>query len=288
MSKVMFFAHDAGGANAIVPLISEFPNALIFAKGPAVNILPKCEQLPKNVLYIHKPDFLITGTSYPDLSENELWSEATKLKIKSMAILDYWVNYKARFSKCYPQYFVVMDELAKKEAIAEGVPENIILPFGNPHFEHIAKIKGKFKILYASQANNLDIPVIEDLISIAKENENIEILIRNHPRESADVFSNMLKCEIDTSRNSLQAIMQCDIVVSTTSMLLLEALLLGKKAISYLPNAKTKEEFALTKNEYLPFINNISDLKKQIIPIPQTGIVGKIVNFVKGEIKCPN
>jgi hypothetical protein len=245
---------------------------LVFAKGPAVNILPKCESLPENALAIHRPDFLITGTSYPDLTENELWSEAANLKIKSMAILDYWVNYKARFSKCYPQYFVVMDELAKKEAIAEGVPENIIYPLGNPHFERIAKTKGKLKILYASQANNLDSPVIGDLMSIAKESGNIEIIIRNHPRQPPPP-------QID----SLQAITQSDIVVSTTSMLLLEAILLGKKAISYLPNAKSKEEFILTKNGYLPFINNISDLKKQIVPVPQNGIIEKIANFIKGE-----
>jgi len=282
MPKVMFFAHDAGGANAIAPLISEFPDALIFAKGPAIDILPKCEQIPENALYIHMPDFLITGTSYPDLSENELWSEAAKLKIKSMAILDYWVNYKIRFSKCYPQYFVVMDELAKKEAIAEGIPENIIFPFGNPHFENIAS-KKQITILFAPQNSDDDILVLRDLLKIS----NVKICIRQHPRDTSARFNEFKSLiDFDASSNSIEAILKSDIVVSISSMLLLEALIVGKRAVSYQPNAKSKNEFILTKNGILPFINSFADFERAIMPVNCNGIIKKIVDFVMEKSLC--
>ena len=59
---VLFYAHDAGGANAIAPLIPHFEEREVFAGGPAFNILPGAIKLPENALNGIKPDFILTRT----------------------------------------------------------------------------------------------------------------------------------------------------------------------------------------------------------------------------------
>ena len=90
-----------------------------------------------------------------------------------MAILDFWVNYGVRLSRhkladlhrfdgvCefLPDYYAVPDEIAQTEAIMDGVPESIIYPLGNPHFEMLASRKmpemalcnGNIRLPFASQ-----------------------------------------------------------------------------------------------------------------------------------------
>jgi hypothetical protein len=210
--KVMFFAHDPGGANAIAPLVPCFPSALVFGKGPALNLLPNAQELPPDALKSLRPDFLITGTSANDFTERHLWTEAKELGIKSMAILDLWCNYGIRFSawpisekksfdkKCefLPSYICVMDEFAKAEMAADGVPSEIILPFGNPHFEHVASRRGQTKILYASSVADteeqrvMEEVALADLVSVAQEMGAVELKIRKHPRESMEKFGKYL------------------------------------------------------------------------------------------------
>ncbi len=168
--KILFFANDPGGANAIAPLIPALESkhtVFVYGKGAALKILPNVQILspymesfsktiPKyleKLLFSIQPDLLITGTSGSDFTERYLWQLSQKMHIKSIAILDHWVNYGVLFSKwatvdrdkftkqCdfLPSYIIVMDDFAKEEMVADGVPPDIILPLGNPHFEKIMK-----------------------------------------------------------------------------------------------------------------------------------------------------
>jgi hypothetical protein len=270
-AKAMFFAHDPGGANAILPLIHEFHNSLVFGKGPALEILPDVRQLPETALKNYRPDFLITGTSCNDFTERHLWKEARDLRIKSMAILDSWINYGVRFSKygtenlhlfdkkCeyLPNYVCVMDEVAKKDMINDGIPEDIILAFGNPYFESLSlkaielenmtlndnyrKRLNKYIITFASQPfddifrKESEIQVLEDLIKITNDRTDITIRIRKHPKESLDKFEKYVngKIILDNNASSFLSIVSSDIIVSVNSMVLIEAMFFHKKIISY-------------------------------------------------------
>src|SRR5574344_2096538 len=147
--KIMFYANDPGGANAIKPLIKpldEENDIVIYGNNSALKILPNCEEYNKNLQDI-MPDIVITGTSANECTEKTIWKECKKLDIKTIAILDHWCNYGVRFSKyglneiekfdkkCdfLPDYIIVMDNFAKQEMIKDGVPQNIIYPLGNPH-----------------------------------------------------------------------------------------------------------------------------------------------------------
>ncbi len=324
--KILFFAHDAGGANAIAPIITRFSNAIVFAKGPALNILPNAKILPDNALHDYNPDFIVTGTSANDFTERFLWKEAETLSIPCMAILDTWINYGARFSKythselhlfdgnCHylPTFLCVMDEIAKKDAVKDGVPESIIVPLGNPHFEAIASNSmmdktstGKQQIiLFASQVfrdvwrKDSELIVLNDLIRIASQHDfdKINICIRKHPLEENGKFDEYLsnRVFIDNSHDVISSIQIAEVVVSVSSMVLLEASIYGKKIISYQPRSKDgKKDFILTRNGALPFITSFDEFKshlnalmkerKQILNtrIAYSGIIDRITTFVK-------
>ncbi|MDR3151817.1 MAG: hypothetical protein LBT67_03120, partial [Holosporaceae bacterium] len=177
MAKIMFFAHDPGGCNAILPLMDAFRlrnhRLLIYATGPAAAKIPGAKNLSfdyaENILAAEKPDFIITGTSANDFTEKLLWKMARNYAIPTMALLDHWCNYGVRFSKYglkdiskynfdktfgfLPSFICVMDDFAKGEMQNEGIPPDIIYSLGNPHFVSIKhraknvdveKIRSKF------------------------------------------------------------------------------------------------------------------------------------------------
>jgi hypothetical protein len=307
MAKVLFFAHDPGGANAIAPLISplraEGHQIVVCAKGPAVKILPQAEPLPEDPLKTLTPDIVITGTSANDMSEKNLWRESQEELIPCIAILDHWVNYGVRFSKyglreieayqrhkeheCLPSYIVVMDEFARQEMISEGFSPKCLVALGNPHFE--AVIENAKKIDCRKTRQNLGIredtklitfasePYIEDygqgpeldalsdlLEGVAELNANVEIVVRPHPKEHPEKFSKFGFVHVDKQTPYCESILASDLVVSMTSMFLIESLILGKNVISYQLGVCSKDGFILTRNQVLPFITTKQELKKEL------------------------
>ena len=334
MTKIMFFAHDPGGANAILPLIEPFKKehkVYVFAKGPALKKLPNAQELQDYSLKFVNPDFLITGTSANDKTEKLLWQESKKLNIKSMAILDHWLNYGIRFSKyglneiekfdkkCdfLPSFIIVMDEFAKQEMINDGIAQNIIYPLGNPHFENLItqskNVKNvrsnfakddEFLITFASEPYTEDYGkgnekvVLEDLIEITKD-KNVKIVVKLHPKEDFSKyaeFQNLPNVDLDKITPPIEVIMASDLIVSMTSMFLIEAMILGKNILSYQPNAITPDKFILTKNKMLPFVKDKEDFKEKLLNILNgerylkynqkigLGAVEKIITFINGEL----
>lgn len=331
MAKIMFFAHDPGGTNAILPLIELFKKELevyVFAKGPALKKLKNAKEIQEDSLKSVMPDFLITGTSANNKTEKFLWQEAKSLNIKSMAILDHWVNYGIRFSeyglneiekfdkKCtfLPDYIIVMDEFAKQEMINEGVPENIIYPLGNPHFENLIAQSQNVKnvrpdftkkdevlITFASEPYMEDYgkgnekKVLEDLIDLTKD-KNIKIVVKLHPKEDFSKYAEYKNVILDKETSPIEIIMASDLIISMTSMFLIEAMILGKNILSYQPKETNSEKFILTRNKALPFINDKKDFEEKLLNILKGkryleynqsigfGAIEKIINFINGEL----
>lgn len=305
--KIMFFAHDPGGANAILPLIEplkENHDVFIFAKGPALTKIPNAQEFEDTDLEEIKPDFLITGTSANDKTEKKLWQKAAALNIKSMAILDHWLNYGIRFSKyglneiekfnkkcdALPDYIIVMDDFAKQEMIKDGVPADIIYPLGNPHFENLinqSKSAENIRSQYATQdellitfasepytedygnENGNEKKVLEDLLDIVKHKET-KIIVKLHPKEDLikyQEFEQNPYIYIDKSTPAIEIIKASDIVVSMTSMFLIEAMILGKTIISYQPNQANTDFFILNRNKTIPFLNSKDNFRKELLTL---------------------
>lgn len=305
MAKIMFFAHDPGGANAILPLIEPLKKeheVFVFAKGPALSKLPGSREPDQDVLKNIMPDFLITGTSANDKTEKRLWQESKTFGVKSLAILDHWINYGIRFSKyglseidkfdkkCefLPDYIIVMDEFAKQEMATDGVPAEIIYSLGNPHFEQLISDSKKvnnvrsnfaneneFLITFASEPYTEDYgignekKVLTDLIEIVK-NQNVKILVKLHPKEDFSKYAEFEKFDnvvLDKNTQPIEAIMASDLIISMTSMFLIEGMILDKNILSYQPDEINPDKFLLTRVKMLPFVNKIDDFKEKLINI---------------------
>lgn len=284
MTKILFFAHDPGGINAITPLIEPLKNE-------GFEVISYFKILPKNILHDFKPDIIITGTSANDKTEKRLWQEAKELKIKSVAILDHWANYGIRFSKwglkeienfnknpdIFPNYIIVMDEFAKKEAINDGIPEGIILPLGNPHFETIKhKATTPFNpdpslIVFASEpyiedyGTGLEKIAAKDIIDFCSKNGK-NVIIKLHPKESVEKYKEFERENVVLNKETpLTEIMKkASLTISMTSMALIEGAILGLPILSYQPQSISPDKLILTKNGVLPFITNKEELCKYL------------------------
>ncbi len=300
--KIMFFAHDPGGANSIFPLadlLSKNHEIYLFAKGPALKREERAKAYNGELSQI-MPDILITGTSANDFTEKNLWKEAKALNIKTIAVLDHWMNYGIRFSKwgikdkdkfdktCdyLPDYIIVMDEYAKSEMAKDGVPEDIIYSLGNPHFQEIFENSKKIKdvrpkfakdnetlITFASEpyiedyGSGEEKNVLRDIIKALEGEKNIKIAVKLHPKEEFSKYKEFESERVILTKDTTpsEIIKASDVVISMTSMFLIESIILNKKTISYQLNREKDDFFVLTQKGDLPFINNFDDFKRELI-----------------------
>lgn len=273
MKKIIFLAHDPGGIDVIVPVYQSFPENIglekeFWAIGPAGKKYPE-HQVDKvavkeklmNLLEMDKVLCMVSGTSWGDKTELCCLETCRAYGIKTIIILDYWSNYIKRLQLSegeffFPDAYLVMDDLAKREAVAEGIPEDIIHIVGRPGMEkYIHKIfdngrdhpEMENKVLFLSQplsvlyGNSLgynEFTVLEDLRCICDE-LSLDLSIKFHPKDS-DVFVSANR-DIGIKGELSDVMMKCDWVIGMSSVALLYAALMDISVISYQPNLKGKD-----------------------------------------------
>ena len=172
MSRVLVFSRDPGGANTVIPLVGPMrargwevltygkDAALIKYRQAGLEATDLREVLAEvtpaaltGFLSAVAPDLVITGTSADDFTEKFLWQACEQLGIPCFAVLDQWINYGLRFSAhgvndialyrpgsapaYLPTRIVAMDDYARTEMVADGLPEARILVCGQPYFETV-------------------------------------------------------------------------------------------------------------------------------------------------------
>ena len=118
-------ANDAGSANLIKAWISNNASLKYFycLSGPALKIF-NSEILFDSLIdldtLIKICNVVITGTSYSSNLEHNARFKSKKYKIKSIAVIDHWVNYEMRFIRhnqmILPDIIWVFDNFAEKKA----------------------------------------------------------------------------------------------------------------------------------------------------------------------------
>lgn len=291
-----------GGLNVILPVYKESENSFepfIYAKDFAfqklraegisvINIEQECRIEEEEIYHFLKrvnPDVVVTGTSLDDYTERYLWKAAERLRIKSYAILDQWMNLGIRFSEytyaeaelykkchehCYlPYRILVMDELAQRMLIEEGVDGERIVVTGQPHFETVYAKYQQVSEVYDRKYWNIVFvsePISNDYDKNDKQklywgynektvfrqlydcllrqadclSKDIRLIIRPHPREDINnwkeivqtLSSKHIMTELDEKNSSFEILKSADVICGMSSMFLLEAVICEKPIVS--------------------------------------------------------
>ena len=116
-----------------------------------------CDYLDQQFAVV-RPKNLITSTGHSSKLEDEALQFASKHRLPTARIIDTWYAYRSRIGtlKEIDQIntkVLVIDEVAKIEAIVDGVPKNMIEIVGQPAWEHLPLLdnRNRSKVLFASQ-----------------------------------------------------------------------------------------------------------------------------------------
>jgi hypothetical protein len=256
--KVLFSAHDAGGANAIAPVIAALGDMGAELHGvlsdPAQDIFA-ASRIPFTAGPSASADIFVAGTSAGDTPDKRIMREIGETP--SLYVLDFWLNYWQRFSTTggkdsalLPTRICVMDDIAKKEMIAEGFPSERLTVTGNPHFDHFADAvtgdsEEKQRILFLSQPLRSsaafpfdEFSVLSDMASSLKTlPEEYYISIRLHPKEERGKFDAYLSPRVRLAEEATleDAMSASGLIVGMISPTLIQAAAAGKRVVSYEP-----------------------------------------------------
>lgn len=272
-------SHDAGGAEILSSLLRRHGlNAVFVLEGPAKAIFEK-KLGPLHIVSldeaIEHSDVLLCSTSWQSDLECISIKKFKEAKKITIAYLDHWVNYQARFERngvvCLPDAIWVGDAIAHNMAkeVFQSVPIHLVK---NPYFLDIKEEIKKSKQPKNSPKGLVVLYVCEPIKEHARlrygderywgyvEEEALryflnnlqalgqnirEIRIRPHPSESRDKYDWIFKefdLPIVTVGNAplISDIVTCDIVVGCESMAMVVGLLASKFVISCIPPAGRK------------------------------------------------
>lgn len=195
-----------------------------------------------------------------------------------------------------PDYIFAMDELAKSEMIKDGIPQDRIVITGQPALDRFIreykmmyakahKIRRGLKIppgfivvTFVAESLKKDfgkslgydeqttLRFLEKTLSdIAAVNKDLKmcLLIRLHPENKVEEFRWILsrlptieKRIIQKELKPFEVIAVSDIVVGMTSIILIEAILVGKITVSLQINSIPDSQSVLTRTGVIPFIKD--------------------------------
>jgi len=267
-SKVAVVCNDAGAANIIIHGLhgKNYRSLRPYMSGPAEKIWSKvfpdiklCDNLESS---LDGADLVITGTGWSSNLEHEARKIARSYGLRSIALLDHWVNYEERFTrlgeKILPDELFVTDQFAfdlaqkifkdiKTTIVKNYYMESMISEINKLCFDsekHILYIlepirndwgkKGKLGEFYA-----LDY-FIECLPKISALKE-VKILIRPHPSDYSGKYDDWLSKQklsnmrLDISDSLSESIAKSFCVVGCESYALVLALMAGRKVYSSIP-----------------------------------------------------
>jgi hypothetical protein len=171
--RIAVICGDAGGANAIIPVMSllfKDPNfhltvfsyresrKILQTRGIDYIELSETMNLDEAIEILRncQADLLFSDTSLNSLAQTSMELEklfilvARKSGIPSLSVLDYWSNYTIRFSDnerhliYLPDKIAVMDRQAFDDMVSENFPPEILVITGQPAFIELTEWREKF------------------------------------------------------------------------------------------------------------------------------------------------
>jgi len=292
MKKIAFLAHDPGGYDVLLSVVQRLQKEHVplefYCLGPAaklnpVNVTSESEvvQTIQSMLLEKKLSGLVTGTSWGNQLELEIISACKAALIPTIAILDYWSNYQARFKNnighlIYPDHYIVMDEMAKEEAIQEGVPSNILQVLGHPGLDKYIAIERRkicftnkkkkllflsqpLSALYGEELGYTEQQVLEDCIMVVQGDNDYSLSVKFHPKDDEELKQRYLDISVVGDLRDIMT--EYDVIIGMNTMGLLHAVLMGIPAISYQPDLQKPDMCITNKLGFTRLIRSYQDLE---------------------------
>jgi hypothetical protein len=309
MTNILFVAHDPGGANVLKPVIAYFAEQTNITSyhlllGPAaerinadgVNVrkisvppIPTpdfpneksvLEEDIRRMFHETRFDAVFTATSFNSNLERLCIRIAKELGVPTLTILDFWSNYRQRFTYQErfdaPSVLFVADKRMQREAEAE-LPTTKVIISGNPHLLGIAArykearqtLQGlpiqrirffceNIRHYYPHKAVNEFTVMPNVLKGLFDAGFKGELYIRPHPMESREPWQDFIEREqqfspsvrilLDTASFD-EVLRDACIALGFTTMALLETASVGIPTFSYQINVPD-DYFNLPFEEY--------------------------------------
>jgi len=267
---IAIIAHDAGAANHIFAWIRSGiidPNRLqLSLSGPALDIYKNTHPQFQNIAFdkvFSNASKVISGTGWSSDIEHQARKKTKELGLKSIAVIDHWTNYRARFNRneeeILPDQIWVSDEYAVA-LCRRHLPELEVIQQPNalleeqlaeiktkPIMQHEARLlfvmeparsswgygmlQGEFQAFdyFAQHINLLDISLEDDIV------------IKPHPSDPPRKYKCLidqyphLNLIIDEHSSLSELIASAATVVGCQTYAMVIALYADKKVISVLP-----------------------------------------------------
>lgn len=195
--------------------------------------------------------------------------------------------------KYLPDHINCINEIGRREMIREGFPEDRLIAFGHPYLSDILERYAALDadaVVSALEIASSDIRREETLIFVSEpllENfgnsrgynqydvldyflknvlllqKRTRVIIKLHPKDDLDKFRNVLEKyrEIDihivqNRLSSLECLTLSDRIFGMTSIMLIEAFLLGKVVVSLQPGLMVEDPLILSRQGLIPRIND--------------------------------
>jgi hypothetical protein len=265
--KTAVVCHDAGAANIVIATLLKTgrSNWRAYMQGPAKCIWESI--FPEVILYdsieqvIEESELLISGTGWESNIEHEARRTAQNLGVKSIAVIDHWVNYAERFiredEQVLPDEIWVTDKYALELALVK-FPEVSILQVPNYYLEkQISDIALLDKVtnpelLYILEparsywGRNIlgEFQALDYFISkfsLLKLPEETEICLRPHPSDIKGKYNDWIKShsdmniKLDDSISITESLGRATWVAGCESFALAIALMAGRTVYCTLP-----------------------------------------------------
>lgn len=295
---MVFLAHDPGSYDVTNPVYTKLfdrnHTAKYYCVGPAASLNPQYAASEHDFLaelhaYLRAGTIsvLVTGRSWGTDLEPRAIRLCQDFHIPTVAILDYWSNYTMRTAdpsctSICPDHYVVMDELAKNEAVLAGVPQSVIRVLGHPGLDRYVgyrslqskPISDVPKLLFLSQPLSqlygdswgyTEQSVLQDLLR-ACEQVPIQLDVKFHPKDNSS-FKEQYG-SISVTGDLIELMPQYDLVIGMNSMALLHAVIMGVRAVSYQPQLQIPDVCITTKLGLTPLISTYSQLIAYLQTLP--------------------
>jgi len=218
---------------------------------------------------------VVTSTSYAE-SERVAVQWARQNGVPCAQLVDSWYGYRQRITltngeALLPDEIWLFDGDARRDAAAEGLPQERLRIVGSPAWESVSVLPEA----PASHVLLIDQPVAADMGDRLGYDENdfmllvtdvleqdgggdLRLCVAPHPRRCGPILS--LPKGTKVVRDAREELARCGTVIGMFSSLLIDAFLAGRHVISVQPGASAVDNCILSRLGFVPRVTRPSDL----------------------------